>query len=153
MILERFSHFANDFDIGESAGGAVVTLTTNILDLGKADPGDFGAGGPIYFVAMVGSEDVAGNGIKVRLVTDNDANLGSPNIVLQGQYFNASDATSGTVLMSVQLPEEGTPYLQYLGAQIEVASGTNLTAGKVHAFLTRQRPKHVSYADGAPALA
>lgn len=153
MILERFSHFGNDFDIGDATGGSVNTLTTNILDLGKTDPGDIGAGGPIYFVAMVGSTDVAGNGIKVRLVTDDASDLSSPTIVLQGQYFSASEATSGTVLMSVQLPEEGTAYLQYLGAQIEVASGADLTAGKIHAFLTRQRPKHVSYADGAPALA
>lgn len=153
-ILEKFSTFCDNDTLTTSTGFNVEGST---LDLGKADPGDIGVGGPLYCVVSVASDiGIASSTGSIRVYLASDAssplNGGGSTKHMIATHSTTTDLKAGEMLLVGQLPEEGADYKQHLGIVVEVLN-TPLSKGAIDAYLTRTPPKHAIYADGAPALA
>lgn len=153
-ILEKFSTFCDNDTLTTSLG---FNVEGSQLDLGKADPGDIGVGGPLYCVVTVASDiGIASSTGSIRVYLASDAagtfqGSGSTKHMI-ATHSTTDDLKTGKVLLSGQLPEEGAEYEQQLGIVVEVIN-TALSKGAIDAYLTRTPPKHAIYPDGAPALA
>lgn len=153
-ILEKFSEFCDNETLSATAGSFYFEGSS--LDLGKAAPGDIGAGAPVYLVITVATGITAASAGSIRfyLASDDAASLNGSGSTKHAAVVWATSTTAipaGTVLMSQVLPETGRDYERYLGIVTEVLTA-NLTAGAINAYLTCSPPKHYAYPDGAPAL-
>lgn len=160
MIISDFSTFASGANVGGTGTGTRTIgsglAVTQLLADGTDDAaGDIGAGEQLYFVVTMASDLSGAGNITIRLVTDDASNLAQAQLVLASRPYGSLAAVQGAILMCVPLPQEGTEYKKYIGLQVERSGDISTSAGEseVNAFLTRQPPKHYSYADGAPALA
>ena len=114
---------------------------------GGAEGRDLGAGEPVYLVIQVDTEFAGANGtVQLQLCSDSTADLATSKTVhLDTGAIPVATLVAGyTKVMA--LPMEAT-YERYLGLWETVAT-TNISAGKINAFLTHDVAKWKAYADG-----
>lgn len=152
MILDKFNEFADATSVAGTAGTALVG---NVIDLG-AESRDIGNGEPLYLVIQTDTEIItAGSAgtIQFQLASDSTADLAtsatvhfaSASLVTDDAAANSAALNAGGVIAAVALPQ-GT-YERYLGI-LAVIGTTEVTAGKINAFLTKDVASWKAYADG-----
>lgn len=158
MIMDERNEFADAVTVAAAAGTALIG---DVIPLGAVHR-DMGQGQPIYFVITVDTEIItagAAGTIKFQLVSDAQAAIatdGSATVHLDTGTFVTDDAAAnsaklnaGSVLFAAPLPAEGAVYEAFLGVLAVVAT-TEVTAGKINAFLTLDPPNSgVIYPEGA----
>ena len=153
MILDERLEFADAVSVAAAAGTALIG---DVIDMETAR--DIGAGEPIYLVIQCDTSIITGGNagtIKFQLASDAQAAIatdGSATVhfdtgtfVTDGDDANGLDA--GATIAVITLPMEGKVYEQYLGILCTVGT-TEVTAGAINAFLTKDVSKWKAYADG-----
>lgn len=156
MILDERLEFADAVSV---ANAAATILVGDVIDLQTAR--DLGVGDPLYLVITTDTEIITGGSagtIKFQLASDAQAAIatdGSASIHYDTGTFVTDDAAAndaqlnaGGVIAVVALPMEGRVYERYLGILAVIAT-TEVTAGKINAFLTTDVAKWKAYAEGA----
>lgn len=155
MILDERTEFCDAASVAAAAGTALIG---DVIDLGATDPGDIGAGEPIYLVITVDTSIITGgvagtiqfilaSDAAAAIATDGTAtaHYTSKAFVTDDDALNELDA--GDVAVVVALPMEGVAYERYLGILAVIAT-TTVTAGAISAFLTKNPKAWQAYADG-----
>lgn len=156
MILDERLEFGDALAVTGAA--AAAALIGDVIDLGE-DGLDVGLGEDIYFVITTDTEIItAGNAGSTQfdLMSDSTANLAtSPTthfstgaLVTDDAAVNDSRLNAGGVIAAVKLPV-GT-YERYLGIKQTITT-TEITAGKINAFLTKDFSKWYSLANAVGA--
>ena len=142
MILDERTEFCDATAL--NTGGAGSYLLGDVIDLGEAK--DIGHADPLYLVVQVDTTATSGGSATgvISLVTDDNASLSSPAVVVSSKAWAVADMAAGTTLMVVQLPMEGTAYERYIGIQ-QTTGVAAFTAGKINAFLTHTPAKWKAY--------
>lgn len=146
-ILDARSEFCDATAL--NTGGAASYIIGDVYDTGATDPGDIGTGlGELYIVITVDATAASGGSATgtFSLVTDNNASLTSPAVLISSKAWAVADMIAGTVLLAAKLPIEGTPYERYIGIQ-QTTGTAAFTAGKVNAFLTKDVSRWSAYPD------
>jgi hypothetical protein len=132
MILDERGEFCDATALNTGAAGSY--LLGDVIDLGVAR--DLGGDQAVYLVVSVDTAATSGGSAtgQFNLVTDDNASLSSPTVVVSSVAWPVASMTAGKTLMAVQLPMEGTAYERYIGIQ-QVTGTAAFTAGKVNAFL------------------
>lgn len=152
MIIDKFNEFADATSVAGTAGTAVIG---NVIDLG-AESRDIGNGEPLYLVIQTDTEVITGGSagtIKFQLASDSTADLATSatvhfetgTLVTDDAAANSAALNAGGVIAAVALPN-GT-YERYLGVRAVIGT-TEVTAGKINAFLTKDVASWKAYADG-----
>lgn len=148
----------NEFcDATSCAAAAGTSLLGNVLDLGAAAR-DIGNGEPLYLCITVDTEIItAGNAgviqfflasdAQAAIATDGSAtiHLTSPAIVTDDAAANGALASAGSTVLMAALPM-GAVYERYLGI-LSTVTTTEVTAGKINAFLTKDPRGWRAYPD------
>lgn len=142
MILDERTEFCDA--VALNTGGAGSYLLGDVIDLGEAK--DLGNSDPLYLVVQVDTTATSGGSATgvISLVTDDNASLSSPAVVVSSKAWAVADMTAGRTLMVVQLPMEGTAYERYLGIQ-QTTGVAAFTAGKINAFITHTPARWKAY--------
>ena len=142
MILDERTEFCDA--VALNTGGAGSYLLGDVIDLGEAK--DLGNSDPLYLVIQVDTTATSGGSATgtFSLVTDDNASLSSPAVLVSSKAWAVADMTAGRTLMVVQLPMEGTSYERYLGIQQTTAVAA-FTAGKINAFITQSPARWKAY--------
>lgn len=142
MILDERTEFCDA--VALNTGGAGSYLLGDVIDLGEAK--DLGNSDPLYLVVQVDTTATSGGSAtgQFNLVTDDNASLSSPAVLVSSKAWAVADMTAGTTLMVVQLPMEGTAYERYLGIQ-QTTGTAAFTAGKINAFITHTPARWKAY--------
>ena len=142
MILDERTEFCDA--VALNTGGAGSYLLGDVIDLGEAK--DLGNSDPLYLVVQVDTTATSGGSATgvISLVTDDNASLSSPAVVVSSKAWAVADMTAGRTLMVVQLPMEGTAYERYLGIQ-QTTGVAAFTAGKINAFITQSPARWKAY--------
>jgi hypothetical protein len=132
MILDERGEFCDAVALNTGAAGSY--LLGDVIDLGVAR--DLGGDQAVYLVVSVDTAATSGGSAtgQFNLVTDDNASLSSPAVLVSSVAWPVASMTAGKTLMAVQLPMEGTAYERYIGIQ-QVTGTAAFTAGKVNAFL------------------
>jgi len=132
MILDERGEFCDATALNTGAAGSY--LLGDVVDLGVAR--DLGGDMALYLVVSVDTAATSGGSAtgQFNLVTDDNASLSSPTVLVSSVAWPVASMTAGKTLMAVQLPMEGTAYERYIGIQ-QVTGTAAFTAGKVNAFL------------------
>jgi hypothetical protein len=143
MILDERTEFCDA--VALNTGGAGSYLLGDVIDLGVAGR-DLGNSSPLYLVIQVDTAATSGGSATgtFNLVTDDNASLSSPAVLVSSKAWAVADMTAGKTLLEVQLPMEGTAYERYLGIQ-QTTGTAAFTAGKINAFLTHSPAAWKSY--------
>ena len=152
MIFDKQATFALATSV--AAAGGTTTLIGNVIDLGSVSS-DIGNGEPIYLVIQTDTEIItAGTAgtIQFKLASDAQAaittgfteHLASAVFVTDDAAVNSDALNVGGSIMVAALPN-GT-YERYLGIMAIVVT-TEVTAGKINAFLTHDVSKWVALPD------
>lgn len=142
MILDERTEFCDA--VALNTGSAGNYLLGDVIDLGEAK--DLGNSDPLYLVIQVDTAATSGGSAtgQFNLVTDDNASLSSPAVLVSSKAWAVADMTAGTTLMVVQLPMEGTAYERYLGIQ-QTTGTAAFTAGKINAFITQTPARWKAY--------
>lgn len=153
MILDKFNEFADATSVAATAGTALIG---NVIDLGTASL-DIGNGEPLYLVIQTDTEVItagAAGTIQFKLASDAQAAIAtdgtatvhytSASLVTDDAAANSAALNAGGVIAAVALPQ-GT-YERYLGILATIGT-TEVTAGKINAFLTKDVASWKAYAD------
>lgn len=156
MWLDERLEFADAVTVAAAAGTALIG---DVIDLQVAR--DIGRGNPIYLVITTDTEIItAGSAgtIKFQLASDAQAAIatdGSASIhidtgtlVTDDAAANSAQLNAGGVIFAGVVPAEGRVFERYLGILAVIAT-TEVTAGKINAFLTMEPSLWKAYADGA----
>lgn len=132
MILDERGEFCDATALNTGAAGSY--LLGDVVDLGVAR--DLGGDQAVYLVVTVDTAATSAGSAtgQFNLVTDDNASLSSPTVLVSSVAWPVASMTAGKTLMAVQLPMEGTAYERYIGIQ-QVTGTAAFTAGKVNAFL------------------
>jgi hypothetical protein len=85
----------------------------------------------------------------MNFVTDDNAALSSPTILLSSSSFAVATLTAGKVVLMVALPlDAAVLWERFVGLQ-QVTGVAAFTAGKIDAFLTHDIAKWKAYADAS----
>lgn len=154
MLLDEYTEFADAVAVTGNAGTALIGDVINL----KSASLDIGQGEPVYAVINVDTEIITGgdagtiqffvaSDAQAAIATDGSATIhaSSPSIVTDGTDANGALAKAGQFPLFVELPV-GT-YEQYLGILCTIGT-TAVTAGKINAFLTRDKRGWKAYPDG-----
>lgn len=155
MIMDSRLEFG---DANSVAAAASTISLLNAVDQGTVSR-DLGNGEEIFLVVTVDTDIVGATAgtIQYRLVSaaaDRTAPTAftSPVVHAASQAFttgttgsSANKTKAGDIAWVVALPQ-GADYLRYLGVEAIIA-GQTLTAGKVNAFLTKDKTMWKAYAD------
>lgn len=144
MILDELNEFCDATSGAINIGNAIIG---DVIDLG-ANPTlrNLGAGTPVYLVIQVDTDFSGASGtVQFQLCSDSTANLATSKTVhLDTGAIAVATLVSGyTKVMA--LPSEAT-YERYLGLWETVAT-TNMSAGKINAFLTTDVAAWTAYDD------
>jgi subtilisin family serine protease len=155
MILDELTEFADAASVAAAAGTALIG---DVIDLGAAHR-DIGVGEQLYLVITTDTEIITGGTagtIKFQLASDAQAAIatdGSASIhydtgtfVTDDAAANSAQLNAGGVIAVVALPSEGRVYERYLGILCVVAT-TEVTAGAINAFLTKNPSQWKAYDD------
>lgn len=142
MILDERTEFCDATALNTGAAGSY--LIGDVVDLGVAR--DLGGDMATYLMITVDTTATSGGSAtgQFNLVTDDNASLTSPAVVVSSKAWAVADMTAGKTLLAVQLPMEGTAYERYIGIQ-QVTGTAAFTAGKVNAFLTTDVARWKAY--------
>lgn len=142
MILDERTEFCDATALNTGAAGSY--LIGDVIDLGVAR--DLGGDMATYLVITVDTTATSGGSAtgQFNLVTDDNASLTSPAVVVSSKAWAVADMTAGKTLLAVQLPMEGTAYERYIGIQ-QVTGTAAFTAGKVNAFITEDVARWKAY--------
>lgn len=141
MLIDKSLMFASSEDLVGSAGTAKLGDAFNI---GAA--ADQGVGNPLWLVAQIGNEALAGGtSVTLQLVTaDNEALTTNPVVLSQSSAFVTAAGAVGASIWVTQLPSGS--YKTWLGLRAtEVGS---FTGGTITAFLTPDPGLWRAYAEG-----
>jgi hypothetical protein len=146
MIIDGNLQFATAQAVTATAAGTVTA------DLGPRHPGntrtDIGTGEELYFVVQV-TEAVTADGNATVTFTlesaDNSALSTNPTVHFTTPAIGKADLTLGATPVVVRVP--AADYRRWLGARFTVGTGP-LTAGRFHAFITKDVQKWRPYARG-----
>lgn len=154
MILDERNEFADAVSVAGAAGTALIG---DVIDLGGTSQ-DIGNGQPLYLVIQTDTEIITGGSagtIQFTLASDAQEAIAtngtatvhavSASLVTDDAAANSAALNAGGVIMAVALPM-GT-YERYLGILATVGT-TEVTAGKINAFLTTDVAKWVATPDG-----
>lgn len=151
MILDKLNEFCDATSVAAAAGNAVVG---NVIDLGS-QPADLGNGAPIWLVIQTDTEIITGGTagtIQFTLESDSTDNLATsatvhittPTYVTDDAAANSAQLNAGGIIYCGPLPTG--VYERYLGIRSTVGT-TEVTAGKINAFLTTDPAKYQAYSD------
>lgn len=157
MIMDERLEFADAVSVAAAAGTALIGDVIDSSSVAR----DLGSGHPVYLVITVDTEVItagAAGTIKFQLASDAQAAIatdGSATVHLDTGTFVTDDAAAnsaklnaGSTLFYGMLPGEGNVYERYLGVLAVIAT-TEVTAGKINAFLTLDPPRSGRlYAEG-----
>jgi len=142
MFVDNYYEFCDATSVAATAGTALVGDVVDLEAIGL----DLGNGQPVYVVITTDTEVITGGSagtitIKVAsdaqaaIATDGSAtvHLTTSALVTDDAAVNAAVLNAGGVIMCAALPL-GT-YERYLGI-LSVVATTEVTAGKINAFLT-----------------
>ena len=154
MILDERNEFA---DATSVAAAASTALIGDVIDLG-ATTNYIGEGEPLYLVIQTDTEIITGGNagtILFSLASDAQAAIATNgtatvhfttnSIVTDGTDANGAQCKAGATIAAVALPQGA--YERYLGILCTVGT-TEVTAGKINAFLTHDVAKYRAFADG-----
>lgn len=154
MILDSRNEFADAASVAASAGTALIG---NVMDLGSTSQ-DIGNGEPLYLVIQTDTEIITGGTagtIQFKLASDAQAAIAvdgsatvhytGPSLVTDDAAANSAALNAGGVILCAPLPM-GT-YERYLGILCTVGT-TEVTAGKINAFLTKDPAAWSALPDG-----
>lgn len=154
MIIDKFNEFADATSVAGTAGTALIG---NVVDLGAAGL-DVGNGEQVYLVIQTDTEVItAGSAGTIQFTLASDAQAAiatdgsatahfvSASLVTDDAAANSAALNAGGVIAAVALPN-GT-YERYLGVLATIGT-TEVTAGKINAFLTKDVASWKAYADG-----
>ena len=149
MILDNFLEFCDATSAVANVGNAILG---DVIDLGSSPTlKDIGNGEPLYLVIQVDTTfsdagDAGNATIQFQLCSDSTENLATSKTV----HIDTGAISIATLVAGYQkvyaLPIE-TTYERYLGIW-ETVGTTNLDAGKVNIFLTKDVAKWVATPDG-----
>lgn len=157
MILDEYGEFADATSVAAVASTAVIG---DVIDLGGVTQ-DIGIGEDMWCVITVDTEIItAGSAgtIQFFLVSDALTTLGGGVVANCTEHFrtaalvtddagaNADVLNVGGVIAAFRLPA-GT-YERYLGILATIAT-TEVTAGKINAFLTKDYAKWIATPDAS----
>lgn len=153
MILDARNEFADALSVAQSAG---TFNCTNQVDTGSVVR-DLGNGEEIFLVVTVDTGiTTAGSAgtIAFQLVSDDTASIStstqtihatSKAFVTGSTASDANKTSAGSIAWVLALPQ-GVAYERYLGVQYVVGT-TATNAGKINAFLTKDKAGWAAYAD------
>jgi hypothetical protein len=143
MILDERSEFCDATALNTGAAGSYII--GDVMDLGAAAR-DIGTGEELYLVVQVDTAATSGGAATglFSLVTDDNASLSSPTVVVSSPAWAVASMTAGKTLLSVAIPREGTAFERYIGIQ-QTTGVAAFTAGKVNAFLTKHPANWKAY--------
>jgi hypothetical protein len=142
VILDERTEFCDATSAILNIGNAIIG---DVIDLGATPTlRDIGAGEQLYLVIQVDTDFVGTNGtVTFDLVSDSAAALTTSKTT----HLSTGAIPVATLVAGYQrafaLPKEAT-YERYLGLWETVAT-TNVTAGKINAFLTPAVAKSTTY--------
>ena len=141
MILDRQLLLSN-----AQALTTGTILSTNTIDLASAR--DIGIGDNLDLFIRVIAPLVGGTSVQFAYVTSANADLSSPNVIVQSPPVPAASLTAGSEWLRVRVPalSDTATRLRYIGVQY-VINGT-FTAGTVTAGLVLDREGLASYPSG-----
>lgn len=158
MIFDARTEFADAVSVAAAAGTANLT---NQIDTGSVVR-DLGNGEEIFLVVSVDTGIVTGGSagtIAYQLVSDDTASIatnGTQTIHATSKAFttgasasSANKTAAGDIAWIVALPQ-GVAYERYLGVQYVIGT-TTTTAGKVNAYLTKDKTIWQAYPDALGA--
>lgn len=137
MLLDALLQLSNRQAITATA------FSTNAIDLGSVR--DIGQGEDLYVI--IGTEEAAAAAgaatVAFQVVSSANANLSSPNILIQTDALAKTELTLGRKPIVMRVPSAilnalGTGQ-RYLGLQYTIATGP-LTAGKFSAWVSLDNP-------------
>jgi hypothetical protein len=153
MILDERNEFC---DATSVAAVASTALVGDVIDLGSTSS-DIGNGEPLYLVIQTDTEVItAGSAGTIQFFLASDAqaaiatngtatiHLSSASLVTDDAAANSAALNAGGVILAAALPN-GT-YERYLGILCTVGT-TEVTAGKINAFLTKDVAKWTALPD------
>ena len=153
MILDARNEMCHATSV---AAGASTALVGNVIDLG-ANPADLGVIEPVYLVIRTTTEIITGGNagtIYFKLASDAQAaiaaddsataHITTPIYVTDDAAVNSAQLNAGGTIFAGILPS-GT-YERYLGILCTVVT-TEVTAGAIDAFLTKDINQWKAYAD------
>lgn len=130
------NHFTYAYSAGTeidfSQDVSADAVSTNVLDLRKADILQAGGKRPTYIVIKVGTTGWTGTGsitIQLRTATASNGTTGA-EILSQWTFSNTMGATAGTLLVCQVLPM--AVYQRYLCLYFDIET----TIGRIEAFLS-----------------
>ena len=143
MIIDKRLEFGDFLALNTGVAGSYIIGDQADLSIGR----DLGGDQTLYLVVMVEVQPTSGGAatLQINLITDDNAPMASPAILLQSRVFSLAQMTPGAVLMCVPLPVEGpVPYERFLGIQ-QVTGVAAFTGGRINAFLTATPPQWKAY--------
>ena len=148
MILDERTEFCDATALNTGAAGSY--LIGDVVDLGIGR--DLGGDQAEYLVITVDTTATSGGSAtgQFNLVTDDNAGLSSPTVLVSSRAFPVASMTAGSVLFAMPLPLEGVAYERYIGIQ-QVTGTAAFTAGKVNAFITPDVARWKAYDSPAQA--
>jgi hypothetical protein len=144
MITDFLTTFCDNTALNTGAAGNYVL--GDQIDLGVAARG-LGSHPDLYLVATVATTATSGGSatLQLSLLTDDNAAMSSPTVLLSGQTFALASLVRGALLLCVQLPIADNVE-RFLG--IRQTTGTAaFTAGAVDVYLTNTPPARFAYPD------
>jgi hypothetical protein len=158
MIMDERLEFADAVSVAAAAGTSLIGDVIDLSSIGR----DIGSGQEVFLVITVDTEIITGGAagtIKFQLVSDAQAaiatdgtatvHMDTGTLVTDDAAANSAKLNAGSILFYGTLPGEGNVYERFLGILAVIAT-TEVTAGKINAFLTLDPPRSGRiYAEGA----
>lgn len=147
MIIDSLNEFCDATALSTAATG--IANVGNIIDLGAAHR-DIGNGEDVYLVIQVDTAVTSAGAATVEfdLVSDSTTTIavdGSATVHWRSAAIPKATLVAGYTMV-VELPNEAPTYERYLAVQQNVGTAA-LTAGKINAFLVKDKYGWQAYAD------
>lgn len=138
MIIDK----ENEFSDGQAV--TATAISTNVIDLGLADPGDIGAGDPVVVEFAVDVLPVSGAAttLVITLETSAAAALTTPTVLYTHPSLLKAALAAGTKLRFA-IPG-GKTWLRYFGVRYTVGVG-DYTAGSFSCYVANSDQNAAAY--------
>lgn len=148
MWIDDFTEMADATAL--NTGGAGSYLVGDVIDTTLVSK-DLGIGEDLWVVIQVDTTATSGGSAtgNFQLVSDAQAAIatdGSATVHLSSGAIAVATLVAGYTIMAARLPV-GT-YERYIGI-LQTTATAAFTAGKINAFLTKNYPKYIAFADAS----